>query len=335
MSTRESLTSNSRLYVSIIIPVYNDSERLRICLSTLKSQEYPEDFYEVIVVDNNSSENIYSVTSMFQGVKLFKELQKGSYAARNKGIRMSQGNVLAFTDSDCVPSQSWLANGVSHLTRTPNCGLVAGKIELFFQNPEKPTTAEIYDAIHGFPQKEYVESSHYGVTANLFTFKEVIDSVGLFRSDLASGGDQEWGKRVWGAGYKQVYADDVCISHPARYKLEELVKKTKRTNKGHFNIYGKSKLSTDDFAKESYALLRPSIREIKDVFNNIGWHEERRKKFLKTKIQKAKYILTLYFLRWLRIKQDVELYSNTNCQSRSSLFLAILKRLGATLTAKS
>lgn len=223
-------------YVSVIVPVYNNRDQLKICLDALASQTYPQDQYEIIVVDNNSDQDIKGIVSQFQKAILTYEKKRGSYAARNKGISMAKGEILAFTDSDCIPHKSWLESGVSTLLSTPNCGLVGGKIEMFFQIPEKPNAIEIYDSMKNLQQKMYIEKHHYGATANIFTFKKIFDIVGYFDATLKSGGDCEWGRRVFSAGYIMLYADHCRVAHPARNSWKTLAKKTVRVLEGCYDL---------------------------------------------------------------------------------------------------
>ncbi|HAX77406.1 MAG TPA: glycosyl transferase family 2, partial [Cyanobacteria bacterium UBA11372] len=216
------------LFVSAIVPVYNDAERLKICLAALENQTYPKYLYEVIVVDNGSdqAQDIKGVVAKFKCAIATYESIPGSYAARNQGISLAKGEVIAFTDSDCIPAPDWIENGVKNLLQVPNCGLVAGKIEIFCKNPEKPTPIELYESITAFPQQQLLETKKGAATGNLFTFKNVIDRVGVFNANLKSNGDLEWGYRVYSAGYQQVYADDTCVAHPARSSFKELYKRT-------------------------------------------------------------------------------------------------------------
>ena len=80
-------------FVSVIIPVYNDAERLKKCLLALEKQTYPQAQYEVIVVDNASEENIKDVVSQFPQARLTFENSPGSYAARNQGISIAKGEL--------------------------------------------------------------------------------------------------------------------------------------------------------------------------------------------------------------------------------------------------
>lgn len=250
------------LFVSVVIPVFNDSKRLESCLMSLEQQTYPKLFYEVIVVDNGSIESIESIVKRFSQAYLTNEAQPGSYAARNTGISIAKGEIIAFTDSDCIPAFNWIETGVNKLTSAPNCGLVAGKIEMFFKNQNHPTIIEIYDSVTFLQQKNYVEHDNYGTTANLFTFKRVLEKVGNFDSKLKSGGDLEWGKRVFSQGYLQLYADDCCVAHPARNSFAQLYKKVVRVAGGSYDLYT---LDTKDTKKNTKYSLRHLITDLSSL----------------------------------------------------------------------
>ena len=222
--------------VSVIIPVFNDSKRLKLCLKALQNQTYPKDSYEIIVVDNNSDEKIKAVVSQFPQTIITRECKPGSYAARNKGISLAKNEIIAFTDSDCIPASNWIEKGVLNLLKTPNCGLVAGQVKIFYKNPEQPTAVELYQKVVAFPQKKFVQELNFGVTANVFTFKSVLETVGLFDDRLMSGGDYEWGQRVFANGYCQIYAEDTIVEHPARYSFRELHKKMVRIMDGRRDL---------------------------------------------------------------------------------------------------
>jgi glycosyltransferase involved in cell wall biosynthesis len=209
-------------FVSIIIPVFNDPDRLKSCLHALEEQTYPKDMYEVIAVDNGSDEPIEAVVSKFGQAQTACENEPSSYAARNKGITLAQGDILAFTDSDCIPALDWVEKGVTNLTRIPNCGLIGGRVQIFVRDEANPTMVERYECVMAFEQKHYIEQRHFSVTANLFTFKHVIETVGPFNTKIKSGGDRDLGQRIFAHGYSQAYADDVYVAHPARHSLKQL-----------------------------------------------------------------------------------------------------------------
>ena len=102
-------------FVSVVIPVLNDRDRLNLCLRALEKQSYPRDAFEVVVVDNGSDRPVGDVALSAVRVAVLSEPQPGSYAARNTGIRQAKGEMVAFTDSDCIPHEDWLRRGVEHL----------------------------------------------------------------------------------------------------------------------------------------------------------------------------------------------------------------------------
>ncbi|GAB4366809.1 MAG: hypothetical protein Kow00121_04500 [Elainellaceae cyanobacterium] len=291
-------------YVSVIIPVFNDADALKICLSALSHQTYPKDCYEVIVVDNGSKdkEPIAQVVSQFRQVSIAYEHQPGSYAARNKGISLAKGDILAFTDADCVPTAGWLEHGVQQFLETPNCGMIAGKVELFFKDSKKPTAVELYESIElDFPQDKLLEVEHFGVTANLFTSKEILNDIGPFNATLKSGGDREWGNRVFEAGYKQIYAEKASVKHPARYSWAQLYKRITRINGGLFDLK-KSKLSstelTKSLAKDLVLAFTPPFRSLFRI-----WADQR----LVTPEQKLQFISAMLFVRYISAWERIRL----------------------------
>jgi glycosyltransferase involved in cell wall biosynthesis len=188
------MTHTQSPFVSVIVPVFNDIERLKICLQALEQQTYPQHLYETIVVDNNGSDtdlDLAGVIAKFRHAIATFEQTPGSYAARNQGISIAKGSILAFTDADCIPSANWLERGVENLLKFPACGLIAGKITIFFKDPDRPKTVELYEYLTAFPQQQLIEKSHFGATANIFTFRSVIDKIGRFNSNLKSSGDLE------------------------------------------------------------------------------------------------------------------------------------------------
>jgi len=102
------MSNTATPFISAIIPVYNDSIRLRTCLQALEEQTYPKGAYEVIVVDNGSDESIEPIVAEFNQAKASYEPHPQSYAARNKGLSLARGGVIAFTDSDCIPAPDWI-----------------------------------------------------------------------------------------------------------------------------------------------------------------------------------------------------------------------------------
>lgn len=188
-------------------------------------QTYLYNSYEVIVVDNNSTENIYSVCQQFPNVRYLQENKQGSYAARNCGVKAAKGEIIAFTDADCLPAANWISSGVRSLLSNPDAGIVAGHIEMtYLQSQPKPV--EYADRLMHLNQQHYAEKG-YAATGNAFTWVWMFERVGLFNEGLLSLGDREWGERVTLQGYRVVYSKEAYVQHPARNTLHALLKKVR------------------------------------------------------------------------------------------------------------
>ncbi len=217
--------------ISVIIPTYKDWERLQLCVSALAKQELPADRFEILVVDNDSEHHPPKDFKAPANLIFLHEIKPGSYAARNKGIKHSRGTILAFTDSDCIPDKKWLKNAYLAF-QDESVQRLAGKILLFYKNPHKKTLAELYESIFAFNQKENVEIRQVSVTANFFARKALFERVGEFDATQLSGEDWGWNRRATRKGISIIYDPVVCVNHPARHKMKQLTRKTKRVSRG-------------------------------------------------------------------------------------------------------
>src|SRR5262245_37657845 len=118
-------------FVSVIVPVWNSPELIAICLSALTAQTYPRDRFEVLVVDNASTDSTAEVARSFPIATVLLERTPGSYHARNRALKEARGEYVAFTDADCIPAPDWLEKAIESALRHPNAGVFAGRIELF------------------------------------------------------------------------------------------------------------------------------------------------------------------------------------------------------------
>ena len=221
--------------VSVIIPVFNDYKRLDRCLEALFQQTFPGET-EIIVADNNSSRVDESILEKYKGIIKIVVKKRGSYAARNSALQICKGDIIAFTDSDCIPAADWIEKGVSNLLSISGCGIIGGNVQFIFKNDGKPTAIEFFDSISFFQQQQNIEKSRFSVTANLFTFRGIFNHVGRFNENLKSGGDVEWGQRVFSFGYELSYAEDTMVAHPARKSLRQLFKKMRRVAGGFYEL---------------------------------------------------------------------------------------------------
>src|SRR3989338_1972884 len=100
----------SQIDITIIIPTYNRKNMLKKCLHILLTQNYFNEKYEVIVVDDGSRDGTKEVVRAFNNPQLryYWQENKGPGAAINAGARIAKGDILAFTEDDCIVSKDWL-----------------------------------------------------------------------------------------------------------------------------------------------------------------------------------------------------------------------------------
>jgi glycosyltransferase involved in cell wall biosynthesis len=297
-------SAGTRLYVSVIIPVYNDLDRLYLCLQALERQTYPRDRFEVIVADNGSAPPLRKEGLPGRDIAVVVQKEGGSYAARNAGIRIARGDVLAFTDSDCIPSAGWLEHGVETLLRQPECGLVAGRVEVFFADRENPTSVELYERAVAFRQQFNIEKSKYAATANLFTFRRVMERVGTFRESMISGGDTEWGARVAEAGYAMTYSHNAAVRHPARASFDELKRKIVRVAYGNISLHQDRSVHLRNLAW--LRMLSPPLYSLKAIWTSDDLRGAGQRSRATVVALRAKYTWA-----WHRIRYGLGLYDRS------------------------
>jgi GT2 family glycosyltransferase len=277
-------------FVSVIVPVFNQSEPLRACLRALNGQTYPRDRFEVIVVDNGSTDPVSVPTGSHSTVRVEGESKPGSYAARNRGVAIARGSVIAFTDADCVPAADWVERGVAAIERLDRAGMVGGRVDITLGDPRRPTAAELFETVLGFRQDKYIGSG-FAATANVFTTRDTMASVGPFNDALMSGGDLEWGHRLRALGLAQVYDDDVRVSHAARHSLRQLCRKSVRVAGGLQQLARQSGGGTVDILTRG----RQQLLLLGDVRANLR-HEQ-----LTTVRRKAKFAVAVWMFELVRV----------------------------------
>lgn len=218
-------------FVSVIIPIYHNWDGLKLCISALEAQSYSLDAFEVIIVNNDPDDHEPDL-NLSENFRLITQSKPGSYAARNAALVLAAGEIIAFTDSDCIPDKDWITNAVARLDA--GAERVAGRVELFFKS-EKLMLVEIYEKIYAFDQESYAKSGG-AVTANMVTWRKHFDVVGWFNDSLMSGGDNEWGWRANDFGIPVEYAPEVVVKHPARNSLAAMLQKCRRVAGGVVNI---------------------------------------------------------------------------------------------------
>jgi glycosyltransferase involved in cell wall biosynthesis len=210
--------SSSGPRVSVVIPVLNEERRLAGCLNRLAGQRDAPTF-EVLIVDNGSRDATVSIAEEHAvRPRVLREPARGPYAARNAGIAAASGEIVAFTDADCLPEPEWLAAGCAAMDAGTD--LVGGTVEQI-AGPN-PSVWERYDRATYLKQDHFVAVDRFAATANLFVRAEVFARLGPFVPELTASGDIEFGRRAVAAGYRLVYAGGAKVLHHPRTTMREM-----------------------------------------------------------------------------------------------------------------
>src|SRR5581483_5569464 len=231
------MSAHSAKTITVIIPVWNDYVSLRLCLDCLRRQTYPRENFEIIVVDNASTIEMSAIKDEFVDVRWLREDKPGSYAARNCGLQHASGEIIALTDSDCLPTPPWLENATAALAES-RATILGGRIE--FPAPAKGRLS-VYEALEEattlmIDHRRVIEERGLGFTANIITYMSVFERVGYFNPELKSSGDFEWIERAKERGEILKYADSVVVLHPRRSSFKAICGRRRRVGGGKIRL---------------------------------------------------------------------------------------------------
>ncbi|MEG4322422.1 MULTISPECIES: glycosyltransferase [unclassified Microcoleus] len=262
--------------VSVVVPVYNGEMDLPDLIECLRSQTYPTTRVEYLLVDNKSRD--YTSTILQAAAKsasqegfnqitirnLSENTIQSSYAARNKGIRASTGEIVAFTDADCRPESQWLQNLVKPFANL-EIGITCGEILALPGNTllekhaaRENTLSQKHTLAHPF--------CGYGQTANLAVRRQILAQVGLFRPYLTSGGDADLCWRILReTSYKMYFAQNAIARHRHRSTIKQLESQWHRygeSNKYLHELHGVDLMREFTAGEYLYRLARWLLKEL-------------------------------------------------------------------------
>ena len=210
--------------VSVVIPTYNRLSLLMKAVECLKAQDYPVECFEVIIVDDGSTDGtgewIRSVSGRVRGIEIRPLIQHhgGPAAARNLGIEEARGDLIAFTDDDCLPQPNWLSCLVLGL-QDQACAATAGRI----------ACAEGVGIVSRFCEyMQFNTQSGHGETyidklntANALCPTELLRSIGGFDTKFRwpGGEDTDLGNRIRALGHKIRACPSAVVVHTGRDSL--------------------------------------------------------------------------------------------------------------------
>ena len=200
--------------ISVVVPAYNAAATIGACLESLLAQSVPRHRYEVIVVDDGSDDQTGEIVAD-HGVCLLTQPHQGPARARNRGVAEARGEIVLFTDADCVPATDWIGQmvmpfedpevvGVKGAYRTRQKGIVPRFVQCEYE--------ERYARMARLRQIDFIDTYAAGYRREVFLQQGGFD----IRYPSASVEDQEFSFRLAERGYKMIFNPQavVCHQHP-------------------------------------------------------------------------------------------------------------------------
>ncbi len=209
--------------VSIIIPTFNGASRIGNCLASL-TRQVPGRNAEILVVDDGSTDNIAEAVGRYPAARLLSQKNAGPASARNRGAREAQGEIILFTDDDCVPMPGWLnamlepfrqpdVIGAKGVYRTHQKSLIARFVQIEYEDKyrlmkrlENIDFIDTYSA--GFVRERFLEMTGYDTSF-----------------PVACAEDIELSYRMSARGWTMKFAPDAVVFHTHPDTLVSYLKK--------------------------------------------------------------------------------------------------------------
>ena len=222
---------NTQPKVSVIVPTYNRKDLLALCLDSLEKQSYPSSLYEVIVVDDGSTDGTHLFLSDYcaknPATKYFSQNNAGTGAARNHGLTKAIGEIICFTDDDCMLETDWIKN-IVEAYKDETIGGVGGRIIAY--STTEPLNA--YSEKNKFFDQENLIRV-FAIGANSSYRAKVLSSLQGFDEYFSYSEDVDLGIRVQLAGYKLAYAPLAIVYHNHRSTARGILKQVYSYSKGY------------------------------------------------------------------------------------------------------
>lgn len=197
--------SNDKPSISIIIPAYNESSKIACCLTSIKENLPNNAKVEIIVVDNGSTDDTYSIAKSFEGVRVLSLAEGNVGAVRNYGAKHSNASVLSFIDADCLITKGWIERAIA-LCRESSNTIFGGGCKL----PSEAVWVEKYWLLENVGEPTLPK---HLVGASLTAPRSLFNELGGFEETLTSGEDTDFSQRALGFGWTIKITHDLDVIH--------------------------------------------------------------------------------------------------------------------------
>ncbi len=214
-------------YVTVIIPTFDRGTDLAECLASVFSQDYPEERFEVIVIDDGSCDQTQKLVSAFPCLLLRNEKNMGQAYCRNLGAARARGEMLAFLDSDCVADPGWLRELVPCFL-WEKVGAVGGYVGGYFCRTGLDRYEQKFSLLN---LGEYIQWASddkltlYVPTCNMLVRKKAFFETGGIRTSLRLGEDVDFCWRMRETGWHLLYVPAGKVRHKHRRTLGSMLRR--------------------------------------------------------------------------------------------------------------
>jgi len=220
--------TENNVFVSIVIPVYNNIEYIEQCLDSCFYQTYKN--FEVIVIDDNSSDKIYEVTKKYNVTYIRNKKNMGPSYSRNIGIKVSKGEAVSFIDSDDIMMPNKLKLSVPHLKG--KIGMTCGNYKVLLNRlrllPNFYSTKLKIDI-------DLLMRQNFVACGSTTVRRDVFDDVGLFNENYWIAEDYDMWVRI-SEKYSIEYIHDVLYYYSVIKRGKSLTQDGSRSIEQHINI---------------------------------------------------------------------------------------------------
>ncbi len=250
----QSKSLNHTPFVSIVVPVRNRPRDIEACVKSLLNLEYPN--FEIIIVDNFSDDDTRAVVRKYP-VSLVTEEKINQNSARNAGIKGAAGQIVAFTDSDCVVDKHWLTYLVAPYA-DQDIGGVGGRLVSY--SPQSFVETFLSLGIHHFPtpKKDLIQKkdnkfmSGLVGAANVSYRRKVLEKLEGFDEQYEVLGDYDLCWRVQDSGYKLFFEPGAVVRHRHRSKIADMIKQFYYYGQGQALLFKKHNKGYTFFRLKTY-----------------------------------------------------------------------------------
>lgn len=235
--------------ITAIVPVYN-YPNIRKCLLSITRQDRED--YEVLVVDDGSTDSTPAVLAEFPSVKVLRKEQGGAASARNAGAHAAQGEFLVFLDADCVVSPDYLSRMIAPIEADPAIGMTHAIYGI--ENHESLVARLIYEKCD-FIFRDLVDMD-FAWSFGLGIRKEVFHRIGMFDRRFPGAGseDIDFAYRVCDAGLKIRLVREAVVRHHFHDTLPKHLRRHRAQARLRMMLLTKVKRYTDQQAQPSQYL---------------------------------------------------------------------------------